>query len=185
MRELFEYIEQQINLRLRDGNDVPIIKTVRLWNNQFEHSNGTSTTGNGRVNTNVRNEKAFKYPACFIEFIVVDVFNRALGIKDMLLTVRFRFGLESYKFEKIETLDFVDKFDSVIQLMAPADHDVMSFTTFQELPREYDEDHNNVDNPYIDYRTLFRNNASYKRKNDVIATADVIVTGEAIKWQDL
>jgi hypothetical protein len=130
--------------------EVPAIKVVRPWNNQFRHANDPK----------LRDEKAMKYPCCYVEFITIEIWNRALRIKDVLLTVRFRFGIESYKFVKLETFGFCDDFDRAIQLMAPSGG--LTFTTLQEINREFDEDHNNVEIPYNDYRTLFRYDKAYR-----------------------
>jgi len=165
LKALFNYIKARINA------DVPAIKTVRMWNNQFAHSNGVDTKTN---NNQYRNEKAFAYPACFIEFQVNDVNNYAMGIKDYFLTVRMRFGVESFKFERLDTFDFRDNFDSFIQLMAPTPISGLTFTTFQEIQTEFDEDWNNVEIPYIDYRTRYRSSTAYQRKTDIIASPTLI-----------
>lgn len=165
MKAFFEYIKARITA------DVPDIKTVRMWNNQFLHSNEKSERADKLASgrTGYRNEKAFPYPACFVEFIVNEIHSRCLGIKDYDLTVRFRFGIEAYKFERLDTFDFCDTFSGAIQLMAPTEESELRFTTFQESNTEFDEDFNNVEVPYIDYRTQFRSTAAYKLKNDIIA----------------
>ena len=184
MKVFFEYIKDQITARVTKtvqpgGTPAPtpvtqcVFPTIRMWNNQFVHSNGTDSKTT--VKTGFKDEKAFAYPACFVEFIVDDVNNLALGIKDYLLTVRFRFGLEGYKFVRLESFDFCDDFTSMIQLMAPSTVSGLTFTTFQEVRTEFDEDHNNVEVPYIDYRVRYRSQVSYQRRNDVIATPDTLV----------
>ena len=173
MKALFNYIKARINA------DVPEIKTVRMWNNQFMHSNGTDSKLGG-AKTGYRDEKAFPYPACFIEFQVQETFNYCLGIKDHILTVRMRFGLQSYKFERLDSFDFRDNFDSMIQLMAPTVTSGLTFTTFQEIQTEFDEDFDNVEIPYIDYRTRYRSSTAYQRRTDVISTPNKIVVNPAL-----
>jgi hypothetical protein len=126
-----------------------------------------------------KDEKFFPTPACFIEFIENEVYNRCFGIKDVDLTIRFRFSRVSYKFERLETLDFVDNFDSFVQLLAPSKASGLVFSTLQEISTEWDEDHNNVENPFKDYRTLYRRTSGYKLVGGVITTAPIntIVTG--------
>ncbi|WP_460223716.1 hypothetical protein, partial [Bacillus cereus] len=136
-----------------------------MWNNQLQHSNATASDKRG---TGTRDEKAFRYPACFVEFIIENTNNLSLGVKDYFLTVRFRMALESYKFTRLETFDFIDAFDSTIQGMAPTDASGLTFTTFQELKTEFDEDHDNIEAPYRDYRTRYR---------WVKANTDITVTG--------
>jgi len=161
VKALFTYIKARVN------TNIPTIKTVRMWNNQFLHSNGKddkTTRAKG-----YRDEKAFAYPACFVEFIVEQTDNRAMGIVDYILTVRFRFGIEAYKFERLDTFDFADTFKSFIQAMAPTTVSELYFTTFQEITTEFDEDHDNVESPYIDYRTRYRSIVAYQRRTDVIS----------------
>jgi hypothetical protein len=164
VKAFFEYIKTRIN------TDVPEIKTVRMWNNQFLHSNETNNRWDGTKSGRIgyRNEKAFPYPACFVEFVINDVNNLPMGILDYLMTVRFRFGVESYKFQRLETFDFCDNFRKSIQLMVPTDASGLTFTTFQESFTEFDEDFNNVEAPYIDYRTRYRSSVAYQRADDIL-----------------
>ncbi len=180
MRDLIEYITTTINTR------VTALKTVRPWNNQLLHSNETyNTPGKDRGRTGYRNEKAFAYPACFIEIITQDTQNFPLGIIDYNLLVRFRFGVESYKFVRLETFDFCEDFIAAIHLLAPTTLSGLTFTSFQTPGTEFDEDHNNVDAPYIDYRTRYRSTSSYSRRTDVLhgpvvpdpqATVETVIT---------
>lgn len=176
MRALFEYIKAQVNLRLTDtvtqGTPpapvvVPVFKTIRMWNNQFLHSNATDDKLGGQK-SGYRDEKAFPYPALFVEFQIQDTFNYGMGIKDYLVTVRLRIGVKAFKFERLDTFDFKDRFDAAIQLMAPTHVSGLIFTTFQEIQTEFDEDWNNVECPYVDYRVRYRSISAYVRRNDVI-----------------
>jgi hypothetical protein len=173
MKALFNYIKARIN------TNIPTIKTVRMFNNQFLHSNG-SDGKTSRVK-GYRDEKAFPYPACFVEFIVEQSDNRCLGIVDYVLITRFRFGIEAYKFERLESFDFCDDFKAVIQLMAPTDASGLIFTTFQEVTTEFDEDHDNVESPYIDFRTRYRSQVAYQRRTDVIASPTILTATATIE----
>ncbi len=156
MKALFNYIVAQANVR------VPEIKTVRMFNNQFLHSNSMEKR------TTYRDEKPFKYPACFVEFIVNEVNNLPLGITDYFLTVRFRFGVESYKFTRLSTFDFCDNFLATMHLLAPTLASGLTFTSFILDKPEFDEDHNNVEAPYLDYKTRYRHIPSYTRGTDIL-----------------
>jgi hypothetical protein len=182
VKAFFEFLKAQIN------TEVPAIKTVRMWNNQFLHSNETNNRRDGSTGGRFgfRNEKAFAYPACFVEFIINEVNSLPLGIKDYFLTVRFRFGRESYKFERLETFDFCDNFSKAIQMMAPTLASGLTFTTFQESNTEFDEDHNNVEVPYIDYRTRYRSSVAYTRSTDVLhGPVDPATIEEIIDFSEL
>ena len=155
MKALFEYIKARIN------SQVPAIKTVRYWNFQTKNSNGEEKKQ--------RNEKAFRYPACFIEFIFNGADNRCLRIVDYIVAVRFRFAREDYKYERLDQFDFADVFAAAIQLMAPTQASGLTFTTFQENPRgTFEEEFNNVEEFYIEYVTRFRYMAAYKQPTIII-----------------
>lgn len=153
MKAFFNYIKARIN------TDMPFVKTVRMWNKQLDHSNGEKTGG--------RDEKAFPYPAMFVEFIVNQVDNRAMGIKDYILTVRFRYARTSQTYERLDMFDKLDAFDAFIQLMAPTVASGLTFTTFQEEKTNFDTDFNNVEAPYRDFRTRYRSSAAYQRVTDI------------------
>lgn len=171
MKDLFEYIKARLNDR------VPEIKTVRIWNNQFLYSRGQKYYFGSEQNKRYRTEKAFPYPACFIEFITEQVYNRSMGIKDILLTVNFRLGVEGYKLERLESFDFCDRFTEAIQLMAPTETSGLTFTTFQKLFTDIDNDHDNVEEPIIGYRTLYRSTAAYWwKKNKTIVNPNIGTT---------
>lgn len=183
MKSFFNYIKRRLLTGTNGSVPLSGLKDVRLWNDQFNKANGKTPEG--------RKEKAIVYPICYVEFIVNDINNYCLGVKDYFLTVRFRFGLESYKFERLDTFDFVDDFYRAIHLMRPApvsgasvsadsdtitvDSDTVTsdqtegqgeeliFTSFQEVFTEFDEDHNNVEVPYVDYRTRYRSLVAYQR----------------------
>ena len=162
MKELFEYIKARIVAQVTE------IKTITIWNNQLRSTNVDL------------NGKTIRYPALFIEFITENVSNYSMGIKDITLTVRFRMAKEGYKFERLDTFDFADRLDAAIQLMAPTVLSGLTFTTFQEVLTEFDEDHDNVDEPYKDFRTRYRYTNSYQRSTDlqtaVITTTPVTIT---------
>jgi hypothetical protein len=141
-----------LHLKNRIETQIPGLK-VQLWNDQFRKANGTDEPG--------RKEMAIKYPICYIELIVDQINNYSRGIKDYFLRVRFRIGLESYKFERLETFDFVDDFYRAIHLYHPPLDSGLAFTSLQEVQFEQDTDHHNVEIPHIDYRTKMRTVVTY------------------------
>ena len=143
MKALFLEIKNRLTA------DIPTL-SVHLFNDQFTKADTE------------RVEKAIKYPVCYIEFITEEVANYNSRIKSYLMRIRFRFGVESYKFERLETFDFVDEFYQSIHMMAPTDRDTLNFTSFQEYQPEFDEDHKNVDRPYVDYRTRVVSRVAYR-----------------------
>jgi len=152
MKELFEFIKGKILA------GVPQVKTVRMYNNQISQMNTS------------RKEKPMAFPAVLVEFITEEVQNFSLGIKNVRLTVRFRFAIEGYTFERLQNLDFQDDFDGVIQSLRGNETDPVQFSTMQEQVNELDEDFDNVQQPYIDYSTIFRKKSAYARRHDTIIT---------------
>lgn len=159
MKDFFNYIKTRIETR------IPTLK-VELFNDQFRKADVD------------RDEKAIRYPICYIEFITESVNNYALGFKDYFLKVRFRMGIEGYKFQRLTTFDFVDDFYEAIHLMRPTDASGLIFTSFQEIVPEFDEDHSNVDRPYIDYRTRYRSTVAYTPLTTKLPPTDLAVTIE-------
>lgn len=170
MKALFTHLQTRILA------EVPAIKTVRMFNSQPENANGTKKV-----------EKPFKYPACFVEFVVNESYNRCMGIIDHLMTIRFRFAVEGYKYERLETFDFCDDFRLAMQLHSPTQAQQEStgviFTTLQEVETAFDTDFDNVEQPFIGYRTLFRSLAAYRTRTTApvvefpinVGTADSLV----------
>lgn len=177
MKAFIDYLTNRIKQK------VPALKTVRYWNQQTEHSNQDKAKGQtGRLQPG-RDEKAFPYPACFLEVIINDVENRCFGIKDYLLTVRFHFANEGYKYERLETFDFADAFTVCMQELCPgaAGPTDLIFTSFIESPRGSLKEANstNVEEHYLDYTTRYQSVASMKQYNShLITTIETSTTFE-------
>ena len=162
MKALFNHIASRITTA------IPTLK-VELFNSQFAKANIDRT------------EKAIIYPICYVEFIVESVNNYCLGVKDYMLRIRFRLGIEGYKFQRPETFDFVDTFYQAIHMMRPPVPDGgLYFTSFQEYSPEFDEDHDNVDKPYIDYRTRLRTTVAYTALEANTPTVDLDLQTEIV-----
>jgi hypothetical protein len=53
------------------------------------------------------------------------------------------------------------------------------FSSFQEMSTEFDEDHNNVDHPFIDYRTKYRSQVAYHAPGILSTPLDLLINVEA------
>lgn len=148
----------------------PAIFTVRYWNFQPDNSNDAKVSKNGYASVG-RQEKAFRYPACFIEFVFDQADNRCLGIVDYIMTINFRFAVEGYTFDRLTTMDMIDTFASTMQLMAPPTGGTpLTFTTFQEVSRgTFESSFDNVENLMICYTTRFRSFAGQSRQDYILA----------------
>lgn len=162
MKDLFEFIKAKINA------SIPELKTVAVWNNQTSRERDTKTEG------------VIKFPAVFIEFLTDEgVQNLSLGIKRVPLRVRCRFAIEGYRFQRLEDFELQKKFDSFIQNFRGNPDDVVQFSTLQEMANDLDEAHDQVNEPFIDYSTMWTKNSAYQRKTDITKTPITsTVTGE-------
>ena len=160
MKEFFEYLQQYIK------DNMPNFKTVELYNNQIFSSNVE------------RSEKAFPYPAVFIELIIGEVQNRALGIKDTPVDVVFHFALEGYQFNHSEdTFEVISNFDYFMQGLRKDDGPY--FSSFQSLGFSLDTDSNNVVEPTVTYSTVWRQKTAHHAKIEH-TLQDIDVDGEII-----
>jgi len=152
MRTLFEKLKEEINVR------VPEFKTVELWEDQINESL-VERTGEG-----------FPYPAVFIDLIQEEVFNRLLGVKDIVVRIDFHFAFEGYTRDKgVKHMDLIDNFDSKMHRLQGDD-----FNSLIQVVVDLDQDRNNVDKPIRSYRTLWRDPGSYKDRIDGEITTTTI-----------
>jgi len=161
MKALFDFLKARINSKL------PQIKTVEMWRGQ---------TTRERID---KKQNPYRTPAIFIEFIVDDVKSYSLGIKRVDLTIRFRFAMQHMTFERLDDLDFQDNFDEFIQTLRGNPNDSVQFSSLCEVLTDLDEEFDNVNEPYIDYTTVYTKTSAYTRKTDSIRVGvepDITVT---------
>ena len=167
MKELFNFIKNAMLTRMVTGTPPkPIIKHVEMWRGQ---------TTRERIQ---KTENPYRTPAVFMEFLVEETRNLSLGIKDISLRVRFRFALHHMKFERFEDLDFQTDFDRFIQGLRGNATDPVQFGTLQENVDMKDEDYDMINEPFLDYLTVWRKNSAYKQATDIVfAPVTPVVTG--------
>lgn len=163
MRAFFEQIKTKIN------TDLPKYKTVELYNNQD-------------INVKDLINEGVLFPAVFIDFDFNETIQLSLGIKDMDMTVRFRFMYESYeRGSRVEDLDLMTEFTGFFDLYKGIEVDPLQFSQFNEVLRGLDKDHDMVNFPFIDYHTIYRNIENYTRSDGFIHTpVEPDITGEII-----
>ena len=130
---------------------MPELKTIDMFNNQFERSN------NDRAQDN--NQEPFSYPACFISFENISWTGISSGVQDAALTVRLHIGY-------LNLIEFIPVFDLVqsIHLALQGYGDVI-FNALTRVAERPNYDHNNVYVYEVDYTTRFRDTSTYNRKN--------------------
>jgi len=152
MKELFNFIKARINTEL------PQFRTVRMFNDQLDKGNVERT------------EKAFRYPACFIQFVTSEVRNRSLGIQDVVMQVIFHLAYEGYKYSEarqLEDMDLTHTFDSWVHRLRGSEDNPVQFTTFQRIIVNESEDYDNINKPILTYMTMWRDLGSYRSGQEI------------------
>lgn len=147
MDKLFNFIKAHINTVL------PEFRTVMPFNDQIDKSNVERT------------EKAFRMPACFIQFVSSEVRTRSLGISDVVLQVICHLVYEGYKFgekRQLEDMALTSNFDFHMQGFRGNEDDTANFTSLQRIIVNESEDFNNVNTPIMTYMTMWRYSGSNK-----------------------
>jgi hypothetical protein len=98
---LYKALKNQIQYYL------PEIKTVRLFNEQFLHSNGTGKEG--------ENENAFGYPCVFLQFHTLEASQLSAGVQEFNMTVSSYLGFKSFQTEDTKILELKEKLYYVMQ----------------------------------------------------------------------
>ena len=102
VKDLYIALKSQIELYLPElkGN-------TYLWNNQFNHSNGTGAAG--------RDEAAFNYPVVFLEFNEFKFRQLSLGVQEFDFLLKTHLGFKSFLKEDITLLDLQERLYWVCQ----------------------------------------------------------------------
>lgn len=152
MRAFFELIKTKIN------TDLPEYKVVKLFNSQEQSLEDLK-------------EEVLTFPAVFVDFDFLETRQLALGIKDMVMTVRFRFMFENYTYDsRLDDLDKMTAFTNSFDLWTGKEDDSLQFTPFQEILRGLDKDHDQINFPFIDYATTYKNQENFTRSGQTTVT---------------
>lgn len=118
-------------------------------------------------------EEHIFYPAVFIEYVNEENRRLAYGVIDRVLTIRFRFMFEDYTWDRINQFDLLDQFTEHMTGFRGGESDPVQFTSFEELGRDYDENHNQVNLPIIDFITVYRDVNGYQDKTIIFPNLDI------------
>ncbi len=161
MTDLYESISERLK-PLVGNTSRDKINYVDLWNNQIQA-------------INEKKQKAFRFNSIFIEFIVNQVKPMGYGIKDKLMTVRFYFAIKNLRSNKVQNLDFYEDFSTLIEGFASPNNTVPKFSAMHETLTEFDEDHDNIALPFVDYSTVYTDFSAYYFKNSPKLTPPITV----------
>lgn len=129
MASKFKILYQEIANKLK--TDIPALKTIRLFNNQFN---------------NESRENAFAYPCAFIEFRRIEWQSLQRNYQTGGITISIHIGFEEYKTEETAIFDLIHDVFNSLQGFQTTD-----FTSLNRTGDVQDANHDNV----IVWRTDF------------------------------
>jgi hypothetical protein len=162
MRGFYEHIKAKIQ------SELTIYRTIELFNSQDE----------ALLQKQI---EVVTFPAVFVDFEFVEVRQLAFGIKDMDIIVRFRFMFENYTYtSRLDDLDKMTTFTSVFDMWRGIEGDPYQFTSFHEVLRGLDKDHDMMAFPFIEYATTYRNQENFTGGTTVVDPVDESITVELL-----
>lgn len=120
------------------------VKTFRLFNNQFERED---------------REKAFIYPAVFVEFVNIDYLSKSESRQEGDLGLRFHIGIKSLKTEDPYILELAEIVNFWLQGFGIAD----LITSLDRKRERQDTDHAGVIVWQTEYRTQITDNSANRK----------------------
>ncbi|MDQ3534628.1 MAG: hypothetical protein M3421_03275, partial [Bacteroidota bacterium] len=124
MKYLFEQIRDRLIAQ------VPALKTVDMFNSQYDRSNNDNTEQNI--------QEPFDYPACFISFENITWVGISSGVQDAQVTVRLHIGF-THLVEFLPVFDLVQSIHLVLAGFGDS-----YFTSLTRVAEKPNFDHNNV-----------------------------------------
>lgn len=157
-KDLYIALKQEINKKL------PKIKTVGLFNNQFE---------------NESKENPFLYPCVFIQFTPNSFKDLQQGVQQVDVTLTTHLGFESYKDEDVEMLELKQDLYKVVQRLQNGYGSKL--TRDAERPNY---NHNNIQVYETDYRVLIKDFTADIRPTKE-KTVTPVLNAEIVKANEL
>jgi hypothetical protein len=146
------------------NNNLPEIKTVKLYNNQLERENV---------------ENPFLYPAIFIEFTDKQFNELSQGVQQINMIVNIRLCFASYKDEDTDILRLKQDVYKVINRFRNE-----YFSRLLRVSEEQNYDHNNIQQYIIGYKTTGKDFFDDIRPT-INVTATASITGAIINITEL
>jgi hypothetical protein len=142
---------------------VPDLKTIKLFNDQFNHSNSD-------VNEN-NDEQAFLYPCCFLEFTDIEYTTATSLLQSYTGTLRLHIGFESYKNEDTDIFTLKQNIFKALQGFQVTTDKI--YGKLIRLKETTDTEHNNI-YIYIQEYQLSGKDADFSTENDKVEVAPPI-----------
>lgn len=152
--------------------EVPELKTIRLFNDQFNHSNDQ------------RDEAPFLYPCVFIQFIDIQTADLTQNVQQANFTTRIHFGFENYEDEDVTMFALKAKIYKALQHFG-----ANFFGPMVRVSEEQDHEHNNIYIYLIDFQTSGKDyDACVEKPEATITTltvnADLDIDNDIIRTGD-
>ena len=148
---------------------VPAIKTVRLFNSQFD---------------NEQLENAFEYPAVFIQFLNITWTTKTKGLQKADAVIRLNVGFHSLKTEEREIFLLLEEIHKALQGFGNEN----LFGFIDRVNEEQDIDHGNVIVWLVDYGAVITDTSGLWCNNMVltnIQTLEVASESEGVRLKRL
>lgn len=159
MREFFLFLKNLIDADGSFGN-------VMLFNEQPDK-------------TRNKQFRATKKRSVYIEFVVDEVLTKTLGINDYDLLVRFTIANDNKKFSKLDDITLLESLNNIIQNQAGFEENVFAFSSMIRTFFELDTDHDQISEPFNEYKTTLRDFSGYKYRDlteGTLGNFDITVT---------
>jgi len=150
MSQLVVYSELKTALSTIQG-----LKTIGLWNNQFEREN---------------EENSFLYPCCFIEFNNSNFKDLLQGVQQFDSVLTLHLGFESYKDEDTFILQLKQDVYKVVHTLQCG----VSASKLLRVEERQNFDHDNVQDYQTDYKTTIKD--SDASPSNLTATPTLLLT---------
>lgn len=152
MSQLIVYNKLKEQLSMIQG-----LKTVGLWNNQFERES---------------EENAFLYPCCFIEFNNEKFVDLTQGVQQFDSIITLHLGFESYKDEDTFILQLKQDVCRAIHTLQCG----VSASKLLRVAERQNFDHDNVQDYQTDYKTTIKDADASPLYISALATPTITVT---------
>lgn len=150
MKEFFEYLKSLIDASGEFGN-------VFLFNEQPDK-------------TRNHNYRATKKRSVYIELVVDEVLTKSLGINDYDLIVRMIVANDNKKFSKTDDITLLETLNGLIQNQTNQVDGVYGFSSMIRTFLELDTDHDQISEPFNEYKTTLRDFSGYKYRDLIEGT---------------
>lgn len=163
VKQLYDALVPQLNYYL------PGVKTIRLYNNQFASSNGIGKDG--------RKEKAFDYPAIFLEFNQFEFRQLSMGVQEFDFEMTVHFGWKTFKTEDDGMLNQLENLYWAIQRFQQG-----SFARLSRVQEIWDTNHDDVTVTKIVYKGYGKDFNRWVYNTDTLSSITGLTISSSIEF---